>query len=322
MTADAGAGRDSAAGVDVQDLRPITRPESVALARTETERMVALLRSLTPDDWSSPHRLFRLGRAGDGRARARHDRDLHRPARGSSPRWSPASARPATDRRSTASPPSRSGPTPGLSTAELVRRMEVAGPRQARWRGRRRLMRAIPMTEELPGGRHRALATGLRAGHHPHPGHLDAPGRHRPSHRAPAGARPPSTTGGSSRTSCGNGPRRHGQPFRLQLTGPAGGAFVGGTQPTLGRAPGAGRGRVLPHRVRPGPRPGPAGPAGALLRHVSSGAHGRVVAGELGVGVVRSCCDCADRHLARSGQSEKCRSGCSGNAGQPTSSRW
>ena len=54
MTADAGAGRDAAAGVDVQDLRPIARPESVTLARTENERMVALLRSLTPDDWARP----------------------------------------------------------------------------------------------------------------------------------------------------------------------------------------------------------------------------------------------------------------------------
>ena len=51
MTADAGAGSDSSAGADVQHLHPITRPESVPLPETETERMVTLLRSLNRGDW-------------------------------------------------------------------------------------------------------------------------------------------------------------------------------------------------------------------------------------------------------------------------------
>ena len=52
MTAD--SGHDAATGIDVRGLRPIARPESVTLARVETERMVALLRTLGPDDWARP----------------------------------------------------------------------------------------------------------------------------------------------------------------------------------------------------------------------------------------------------------------------------
>ena len=40
---------------------------------------------------------------------------------------------------------------------------------------------------------------------------------------------PPSTTASSSQTSWPSGPTRHGQPYRLELTGPAGGAWSADT---------------------------------------------------------------------------------------------
>jgi uncharacterized protein (TIGR03083 family) len=223
MTADAGA------VVEVADLRPIGRPESVALARTETERMVALLRSLTPGDWSRPTDCA----AWDVRAMAGHVLGMNETFSGVRRFVTTMAA----GQRAAGDGPAIDGITAvqvranaGLSAAELVRRMEVAGPRQARWRGRRRLMRAIPMTEELPeGGTERwrlAFVLDIILTRDTWMHRVDI---------ARATGRPLQLTAEHDGRIVADVVRewaeRHGQQFRLHLTGPAGGAFVGGASP-------------------------------------------------------------------------------------------
>ena len=230
MTAEAGAGRDSAAGVDVQDLRPITRPESVTLARTENGRMAELLRSLTPDDWGRPTDCP----AWDVRAMAGHVLGMTETFTG----LARFVATMVAGQRAAGNGPAIDGITAvqvkanaGLSTADLVRRMEVAGPRQARWRGRRRLMRAIPSTEELPEGGTERWRLGFV---------LDTiltrdTWMHRVDITRATGRPLELTTEHDGRIVADvvrEWAARHGQPFRLQLTGSAGGAFAGGTHPS------------------------------------------------------------------------------------------
>ena len=225
MTADPGAGSDAAV-VDVRGLHPIARPESVTLARDETARAVALLRSLAPGDWA-------LGTdcpAWDVRAMAGHVLGMAETFAGLRRFVTTMIA----GQRAAGDGPDIDGITAvqvranaGLTTAELVRRLDAAGPRQARWRGRRRLMRAIPMTEELPeGGTERWRMAFL----------LDIVlTRDTWMHRvdiARATERPLELTAGHDGRIVADVVRewaeRHGRPFRLQLTGPAGGSYAGG----------------------------------------------------------------------------------------------
>jgi uncharacterized protein (TIGR03083 family) len=242
--------RTARSAVRVEDVPLITSPESVTLAATETARMAALLASLDPEEWRRPTDCP----AWDVRAVAGHVLGM---TEGFTSTWRMVAGFVAGSRRAgdgpaidglTAAQVERNS---GLDTAELVRRLEAAGPRQAGWRARARHLRPMPMTEEVNGEQetwrmrylfdviltrdtwmHRvdvARATGRALELTPeHDGRLVA-------HVAAEWA------------------RRHGRPFVLHLTGPAGGSWVqgdGGAELTLdavefcrvlsGRAPGTG----------------------------------------------------------------------------------
>jgi hypothetical protein len=114
----------------------------------------------------------------------------------------------------------------GLSAAQLVDRMAAAGPRQARWRGRRRLMRAIPSTEELPeGGTERwrlAFVLDIILTRDTWMHRVDI---------ARATERPLELTAEHDGRIVADVVRewadRHGRPFQMRLTGPAGGTYAG-----------------------------------------------------------------------------------------------
>lgn len=132
----------------VNDLRPIQRPQTVDLAEAETSRMVTMLRSLTPEDWIRPTDCTEW----DVRALAGHVLGMTENF-SSLPRFVTSMVRGG---RAAGDGPFIDGLTAlqvranaPLSNDELIHRMEVAGPVQARWRGSRRLMRAIPMKNEL-----------------------------------------------------------------------------------------------------------------------------------------------------------------------------
>ncbi|MEJ2887284.1 maleylpyruvate isomerase family mycothiol-dependent enzyme [Actinomycetospora aeridis] len=220
--------RDSTdrATVRIEDVPAFTRTEAMDLAAAETARMAAFLAALRPDEWRHPTDCP----AWDVRAMAGHVLGMTETFTGT--------RRMMTDMRHGGQ---RAGDGPfidgltalqvderaHLDTAELVRRLEDAGPRQARWRGRVRLLRAMPMKEEVNGRQetwrmgylvdviltrdtwmHRvdaARATGRTMVLTPeHDGRLVA-------HVVAEWA------------------RRHDRPFRLHLTGPAGGSFARGT---------------------------------------------------------------------------------------------
>ena len=212
--------------VEVQGVRPIARPETRTLAADETARMVAALRALGPDDWAAPTdcpdwdvramaghvlgmtegftgirrmvSMFRAGakRAGDG---------------------------PVIDGVTAVQVASNAH----LGSTELIERMAAAGPVQARWRATRRLLRAMPDTEQMPDGTVETWRMGFI---------LDViltrdTWMHRVDLARAIGTAPDLTPGHDGRIVAdvvAEWARRHGRPFRLHLTGPAGGTFVQG----------------------------------------------------------------------------------------------
>lgn len=111
----------------------------------------------------------------------------------------------------------------GLTAAELTDRLASAGPRAARWRARRRLMRRIPMKQEV-GGTPETWRMGYL---------LDIiltrdTWMHR-SDLAEAVGRPMVLTaehdGRLVADVVAEWAQRHAHPFRLHLTGVAGGEF-------------------------------------------------------------------------------------------------
>ncbi|MGI5131394.1 maleylpyruvate isomerase family mycothiol-dependent enzyme [Pseudonocardia sp. CA-107938] len=213
--------------VRTEDHRPIERPEAARLGAAETARMVALLRDLDTADWSRPTDCS----LWDVRAMAGHVLGMTE-SFSSVPRF----ARTMIG----ASRGKGDGPfidamtdlqvrgNAGLSTDELIRRMEAGGPVQARWRAGRRLMRAMPVAGELHDGTTEQWRLAFI---------LDVIlTRDTWMHRvdiATATGRPLELTaehdGRIVADVVAEWARRHGRPFRLQLTGPAGGRFTGGT---------------------------------------------------------------------------------------------
>lgn len=214
------------ATIDVATIRPIARPESVDLAAAESAWMVALLRSLTPDEWTHPTDCPKW----DVRAMAGHVlgmtetfTGLRRMVATMRAGAKAAGDGPAVDGLTAAQVAANAH----LGTTELVARLEKAGPVQARWRGRRRLLRHLPDKEPMRDGTvetwrmgyifdviltrdtwmHRvdiSRATG-------HPMELTA------AHDGRLVADVVAEWAG-----------RHGRPVTLHLTGPAGGRFVSG----------------------------------------------------------------------------------------------
>ena len=114
-----------------------------------------------------------------------------------------------------------------LSTSELISRLRAAAPAAARWRARRRLLRLVSMKEQIPGNQPERMSMA---------GLLDViltrdTWMHR-SDLSEATARPMELTadhdGRIVADAVAEWARRHGSPFVLELSGPAGGTFVQG----------------------------------------------------------------------------------------------
>jgi uncharacterized protein (TIGR03083 family) len=224
----------AATTTDVADIRPIAPPESVTLAATETARMVALLRSLTPQEWGRPTDCP----AWDVRALAGHVlgmtegfTGLRRMAAMMRAGAKAAGDGPLIDGMSAAQVAANAH----LGTAELMARMETASPMQARWRGRRRLLRHMPDKEQMRDGTVETWRMGFV---------LDVVlTRDTWMHRVDitrATGRPHELTaahdGRIVADVVAEWVRRHGRPVNLHLTGPAGGRYaagVGGEELTL-----------------------------------------------------------------------------------------
>lgn len=215
------------ATIDVATIRSIAPPESVDLAATETARMVSLLRTLTPEEWARPTDCT----AWDVRAMAGHVlgmtetfTGLRRMIATMRAGAKAAGDGPAIDGMTAAQVAANAH----LDTAELVTRLEKAGPVQARWRSRRRLLRHLPDKEPMRDGTVETWRMGYI---------FDVIlTRDTWMHRVDitlATGRPHDLTaehdGRIVADVVADWVRRHGQPVTLNLTGPAGGRFVSGT---------------------------------------------------------------------------------------------
>ena len=217
---------DPVHAVDVSTIQPIARPEATRLAQTEIERFADALERLDGDEWALPT----ANHLWDVRAMAGHVlgmtetftsfRRLARDMRAGSKL---AGDGPQVDGLTA----HQVAITNDLSHTELIARLRAAGPRNARWRARRRVLRAAPLKERVPGNDPETWRMGYL---------LDTIlTRDTWMHRmdlAEATSRPPELTadhdGRIVADAVAEWARRHGQPFACQLSGPAGGALVNG----------------------------------------------------------------------------------------------
>jgi uncharacterized protein (TIGR03083 family) len=213
--------------ITTTDIGPITRPEAMTLAAAETAAMVALLRSLTDADWVQPTDCL----GWNVRAMAGHVLGM---TEGFTGLWRMASmfragGKLAGDR------PVIDGVTElqvatnaHLSTDVLIDRMAAAGPRQAHWRAHRPLLRRMPMKQELPDG----TVENWKMGHIFEVILTRDTWMHRVDiSRATSRTLTltPEHDGRIVADVVADWARRHGKAFTLELTGPAGGTYAGGT---------------------------------------------------------------------------------------------
>jgi uncharacterized protein (TIGR03083 family) len=247
----AAAGGEPMTTVRVEDHRPFERPEAVELARDGTARMVALLRTLEAPDWSRPTDCTEWDvRALAGHVLGQTESFSRLPRFAATMIGAGLAARGGNFTDEMTARQVRGNAA--LTSDEVIARMATVGPVQARWRGSRRLLRAIPMKVELNDGTVEPWRMSYL---------LDVVlTRDTWMHRvdvAVATGRPIELTaahdGRIVADVVAEWARRHGQPFRLHLTGPAGGRFTsgsGGAELTLdavefcrvlgGRSPGEG----------------------------------------------------------------------------------
>jgi uncharacterized protein (TIGR03083 family) len=216
------------AAVRVSEINPIDRAEAAAIAPVELARVVDLFRSLTPDDWARPT----ANTGWDVRATAGHMvgmletfsskisliRDMV-----SSTRATPKDG--LLIDTLTAKQVERNA---SLSTAELIAKTVALAPKQARWRAAQRLLRRGPLKQPMPDGTVETWSMGWL---------FDVvltrdPWMHRTDIAAATGT-PMALTAEHDGRIVADAVRdwagRHGQPFELTLTGPAGGTFVQGS---------------------------------------------------------------------------------------------
>jgi uncharacterized protein (TIGR03083 family) len=237
--------------ITTAEIGPITRPEARSLAQAETAAMVVLLADLSPDEWARPTDCP----GWDVRAMAGHVLGMTEGFTGL--------RRMATMFRAggklAGDGPLIDGVTAHqvaanarLSTAELVARMAAAGPRQARWRSERPILRRMPMKNQYPDGTVETWTMGFV---------FEViltrdTWMHRVDVAQATGRTLDLTPGHDGRIVAdvvAEWARRHGQAFTLELTGPAGGTYACGTggvaltcdavefcRTLAGRAPGAG----------------------------------------------------------------------------------
>lgn len=212
----------------VETIPPITRAEVEGLARTEYARVADQLRSLAPDDWTKGTDCP----LWDVRAMAGHTTGMlatftgYRTLMGSMSAATKAakqSGEPMVD----ALTAKQVADHAELSTAELIAKIDTVGPAAARWRATRPgLFRRMPLKEEV-GGQTETWRIGYL---------LDLiltrdPWMHRVDVARATGREmvlTPEHDGRIVADVVAEWARRHGQPFTLTLTGPAGGVYVAG----------------------------------------------------------------------------------------------
>jgi len=213
--------------MDVGAIPRIERPEATALAEAEIARFADALEALDPDDWTRPT----ANTLWDVRAMAGHVLGMTETF---------TSLRNLMSNMRAGSKLAGDGPqvdgltahqveiTRHLTPAQVVERLRAAGPVNARWRARRRLLRWMPMKEEVPGN---GGPERWRLGYLVDVILTRDTWMHR-SDLAEATGRPLSLTaehdGRIVADAVAEWARRHGRPFVLELTGPAGGSFVHG----------------------------------------------------------------------------------------------
>ena len=255
------AGSYPAQGTPVHDIRPIDRSEARTLATTENERIIELLDSLTDDDWSRPTDCtvwdvrsltgHVLG-ASEGFSSFGQLVHLMRAANKEADGGSFVDGMTAVQVRERA----------GLTRAELLERLRDAAPRSVRFRSRMPApFRAIPMKQELLSGATERWKMGYL---------LDViltrdNWMHRVDIARATDRELVLTAGHDGRIvadAVAEWARRHGQPFTLELTGPAGGTFTAGSG---GESISSRRGRVLSDPLRSHDRHRPADRRGPVL---------------------------------------------------------
>ena len=212
----------------VETIAPITRHEAEGLARTEYARYAELLRSLDDEDWTKPTEC----ELWDVRAMAGHSAGMmsdftsFRSVFGrmwAASKAAKAAGGPVIDSM-TAQQVDANG---SLSSTELIAKVEAIGPQAAHWRTHAFApFRAMPMKQEVGG----ATET-WRMGYL-----LDViltrdPWMHRVDITRATGRAMHLTAEHDGRIVAdvvAEWARRHGQPFTLTLTGPAGGTYVAG----------------------------------------------------------------------------------------------
>jgi uncharacterized protein (TIGR03083 family) len=212
----------------VETVPPIAREEVEVLARTEYQRVGGQLRSLGPDDWTHPTDCPRW----NVRAMAGHSFGMlatftgYRTLMGEM-RTAATAAKRSDGPMVDALTAKQVADHAGLSTSELIAKVDGIGPRAAHWRATRpRLFRRMPMKEEV-GGTQETWRMGYL---------LDViltrdPWMHRVDIARATGRElvlTPEHDGRIIADVVAEWARRHGQPFTLTLTGPAGGVFVSG----------------------------------------------------------------------------------------------
>jgi len=212
----------------VETIPPITRADVEGLARTEYGRVADQLRSLTRDDWSMPTDCS----LWDVRAMAGHSTGMLSTFTGYRTLVREMSA--ATKAAKRLGGPMIDALTAkqvadhaNLSTSELITKVDDGGPRAARWRATRpALFRRMPMKEEVGGEQETWRVSYL----------LDIiltrdPWMHRVDIARATGHQmelTPEHDGRIIADVVAEWARRHGTPFTLTLTGPAGGKYVSG----------------------------------------------------------------------------------------------
>ncbi len=214
----------------VDAIRPIARSEVEALAQTEYGRVADQLRSLSTEDWTRPtdcplwdvramagHSTGMLATFTGFRTLIREMSTAAKAAkRAGGPMVDSLAAKQVADHAA-------------LSTAELIAKIDETGPRAARWRATRPgLFRKMPMKEEV-GGEQETWRMGYL---------LDViltrdPWMHRVDISGATGRAmvlTPEHDGRIVADVVAEWARRHGQPFRMTLTGPAGGEYTAGDQ--------------------------------------------------------------------------------------------
>ena len=211
-------------------IRPISRREMQILATTEYARFAEQLRALAPEDWSTATDCP----LWDVRAVAGHclgmveDFTSFRklmPRMRAATKAAKAAGGPVIDSMTAMQVAEHAS----LSTAELISKIDDNGPRAARWRAKApALFRKMPMKEEV-GGKTETWKMGYL---------LDIiltrdPWMHRVDIAYATGREltlTPEHDGRIIGDVVAEWARRHGQPFTLTLTGPAGGTYAAGDQ--------------------------------------------------------------------------------------------